>query len=92
MSAIVCSLSGAPLVHPVVSATTGHLYERSTIHHYIVLHGTCPHTGTPLVPSQLVELTGSNTAILPGHQSVPSLTDKLAAEMDVLVMEAHLLK
>jgi len=48
MSAIVCSLSGAPLIHGVVSAKTGHLYEKSTILHYISLHGACPHSGIPL--------------------------------------------
>lgn len=54
MSAIVCSLSGAPLIHGVVSSKTGHLYEKSTILHYISLHGTCPHTSIPLQANDLI--------------------------------------
>jgi pre-mRNA-processing factor 19 len=89
---MVCSLSGAPLNQPVVSSKTGHLFEKSTILHYIALHGTCPHTGQPLDRSNLIELAGSNTVILPNHQSIPALTEKLASEMDVLILEAHMLK
>lgn len=92
MSALVCSLSGSPLIHPVVSSKSGHLYEKSTILHYITIHNSCPHTGTPLGPQDLVELAHSNTLVLPNQQSIPSLVEKLSGEMDVLILEAHLLK
>ena len=92
MSAMVCSLSGAPLIQPVVSSKTGHLYEKSTILQYIALHGTCPHSGQPLDRSNLTELVNFNTAILPSHQNIPTLTEKLSSEMDVLILEAHMLK
>lgn len=92
MSALVCSISGSPLVHPVVSAKTGHLYEKSTIQHYLTLYNTCPHTETPLEPKDLIELANTNTSILPSQQSVPALAEKLSGEMDVMIMEAHLLK
>ena len=74
MSALVCSISGSPLINPVVSSKTGHLYEHSTILHYISIHGKCPHTGVPLDSSHLTELANKNTTILPGQQSISSLT------------------
>ena len=73
MSALVCSLSGAPLVNPAVCSKTGHLYEHSTILHYISVHGKCPHTGASLSASDLVILANKNTAVLPGQQSVSTL-------------------
>lgn len=47
-------MSGAPLVQGVVSAKTGHLFEKSTVLHYLSLHSTCPHTGIPLEPKDLI--------------------------------------
>jgi pre-mRNA-processing factor 19 len=73
MSALACSISGAPLNSGVVSSRTGHLYEKSTILHYISLYGTCPQTGAPLAASDLVELTPTNTHVVPSQQSIPSL-------------------
>lgn len=92
MSALACSISGAPLTLGVVSAKTGHLYEKSTILHYLSLYGNCPHTGIPMTASDLVELTPSPTQVLPGQHSLPSLVDKLQNELDALVLETHLLK
>lgn len=92
MSAMACSISGAPLTLGVVSSKTGHLYEKSTILHYLALHGSCPHTGIPLAPSDLVELTPSPTQVLPAQQNIPSLVDKLQSELDALILETHLLK
>lgn len=92
MSALVCSLSGSPLMHPVVSNKTGHLYEKSTILHYISIYKVCPHTGSPLDASNLVDIVNTNTTILPSQQTVPLLTEKLLSEMDVMILEAHLLK
>ena len=92
MSALACSISGAPLVNGVVSAKTGHLFEKSTILHYLGLHGTCPHTGAPLTPADLVELTPTPVHVLPAHQSIPPLVEKLQGELDALVLETHMLK
>ena len=92
MSAFVCSLSGAPLICPVVSTKTGHLFEESTIHQYISANGTCPHSGTNLAVSDLVRLAQPGTTVLPGQQGVPNLSEKMVSEMEVLVLEAHMLK
>lgn len=54
MSALVCSISGAPLSRGVISVKTGHLYEKSTILHYIALNRSCPHTAIPLENKDLV--------------------------------------
>jgi pre-mRNA-processing factor 19 len=92
MSALACSISGAPLTTGVVSSKTGHLYEKSTILHYIALHGTCPHTGAQLTASDLVGLTPAPVQVLPSQQSIPSLVEKLQGELDALILETHMLK
>ena len=92
MSALVCSLSGSPLLNPVVSSKSGHLYEKSTILHFLSVNRCCPHTGVPMTPEDLVELAHSNTQVVPGQPTLAGLADKLSAEMDVLILEAHMLK
>ena len=92
MSALACSISGAPLSAAVVSSKTGHLYEKSTIIHYLSLHANCPHTGQPLTPQDLVDITPSNTILLPSQQTVPALVEKLQGELDALILETHMLK
>ena len=77
MSALVCSISGAPLNYGGVSSKTGHLYEKSTILHYIALNKSCPHTGIPLEPKDIIELTPNNTFILTSQPDIPSVIDKL---------------
>jgi hypothetical protein len=77
MSALACSISGAPLTTGVISSKTGHLYEKSTIQHYIALHGTCPHTGAPMSTADLVDLTPVPTQVLPAQHSIPPLVEKL---------------
>ena len=79
MSALVCSLSGAPLTNPVVSSKTGHLYEKSTILHYLSVYGSCPHTGVQLDRRDLVDLAHTNTTVLPSQQNVPSMIEKLSS-------------
>ncbi len=92
MSALACSISGAPLTNGVISSKTGHLFEKSTILYYLSLHATCPHTGAPLSPSDLVELTPTPVQVLPAYQSIPPLVEKLQGELDALVLETHMLK
>lgn len=92
MSALACSISGAPLTQGVVSSKTGHLYEKSTILHYLGLHSTCPHTGIPLSFADLVDLTPLPVQVLPAHQSIPPLVEKLQSELDALILETHMLK
>lgn len=92
MSAIACSISGAPLVNGVVSTKTGHLYEKSIILHYIAVQGKCPHTGIQLSAQDLVEIIPSSTYVLPAQSSLPLLAEKLQNELDSLILETHLLK
>lgn len=92
MSALACSISGAPLTAAVVSSKTGHLFEKSTILHYLALHGSCPHTGVPLAAADLVDLTPTPVQVLPAQQSIPPLVEKLQSELDALILETHMLK
>jgi pre-mRNA-processing factor 19 len=56
MSALVCSLSGNPIIEGAISIKTGHLYEKSTILKHIKAFGTCPHTNQPLSNTDLVDV------------------------------------
>lgn len=45
-----------------------------------------------MTPEDLVELAHSNTQVVSGQPTLAGLADKLSAEMDVLILEAHMLK
>lgn len=76
----------------VVSTKTGHLYEKSTILHYLAVEGRCPHTGVQLSADDLVEVIPASTYVLPAQSSLPLLAEKLQNELDSLILETHLLK
>lgn len=48
MSALICSISGHPIVQGVICSKTGHIYEKSTILKQITVYGVCPHTNQPI--------------------------------------------
>ena len=49
-----CAISGEPPQDPVVSAKSGHVYERRLIQKYILTNGTEPTTGEKLEESDLI--------------------------------------
>jgi hypothetical protein len=54
-----CAISGEPPQDPVISAKSGHVYERRLIQKYITENGTDPITGDKLDDSDLVSVKAS---------------------------------
>lgn len=60
-----CSLSGSPLVDPVICKKTGYLYEKSTITKQIAAKGICPHTQQPLTQDDLISISHNKQSTVP---------------------------
>jgi len=54
-----CAISGEPPQDPVISAKSGHVYERRLVQKYISENGTDPVTGEKLEESDLVSIKAS---------------------------------
>ena len=54
MSISVCSITGHPLVNPLASKNTGHLYEHELIHKHLASFPYCPITNQPMDTSHLI--------------------------------------
>lgn len=84
--------------HPVVSAKSGHIFERSLIEKYIDEHGRCPITGEPLRREDLVSVQSADpdTSIATsgslGAASVPTLLERLQAEWEGVALEQFTLR
>jgi hypothetical protein len=70
MSALVCSLSGNPIIEGTISIKTGHLYEKSTILKHVKAFGTCPHTNQPLSNTDLVDVQNLNNSFFTQGRSI----------------------
>ena len=91
MSITHCALSGKPLIEPVVSTVTGHVYEKSLILKHIQKTGRCPITNCTLNEADLMDLK-VNPATKPkplSSASVPGLLGALQEEWNVTVLENH---
>ncbi|CAG9331676.1 unnamed protein product [Blepharisma stoltei] len=94
MSVTHCALSGQPLIDPVVSVKTGHVYERSAITKYIQSTGRCPITNVELSLPDIISLQ-ANPSAKPrplSQNSIPGLIDAFKNEWDAVVIETHELK
>ncbi|KAF8342882.1 nuclear matrix protein NMP200 [Cantharellus anzutake] len=90
-----CALSGEPPQEPVVSAKSGHVYEKRLVIKYINENGTDPISGDKLTEDELIPVRASpNTAPPrpPSHNSIPSLLHALQNEWDALVLEQFSLR
>lgn len=93
-----CSISNQVAQEPVVSRTSGHVFERRLIHKYLDEHGRCPITGDPLSHEDLIvvqqscsaagRFTGGGLASI----SVPALLERLADEWDGVMLEQFSLR
>ena len=89
-----CALSGNPLIEPVVSKKTGHIFEKKLIEAHLDKTGQCPITGINLEANDLIPLQISKT-ILPRQSdtsSFPEALKTLQSEWNSLVFEQHELK
>ncbi|KAH7927406.1 nuclear matrix protein NMP200 [Leucogyrophana mollusca] len=90
-----CGISGEPPQDPVVSAKSGHVYERRLITKYINDNGTDPLTGEKLEESDLLTIKANPKSAPPRPptaSSIPALLHTLQNEWDALVLETFALK
>mmetsp|Transcript_32009 Transcript_32009/g.55205 ORF Transcript_32009/g.55205 Transcript_32009/m.55205 type:complete len:137 (-) Transcript_32009:1499-1909(-) len=94
MSVTHCAISGQPLLEPVVSAKTGHVFEKATITKYIESTGRCPITGVDLRLEDLitVQSQGSAKPRPMSHASIPALIEAFQQEWDASVLETQSLQ
>jgi pre-mRNA-processing factor 19 len=91
MSLTTCALSGQPLVTPVVSVKSGHVFEKDLIMKHLSNTGQCPLTGADLSPQDLIPLTVPPLA-LPRplvSTSIPGLLQLFHTEWDSVMLEVH---
>lgn len=94
MSFNICSLSGNIIEEPVVSKTTGHIYEKRMIEKYIKNFGKCPMTSNPMTLEDLIKVNTQNfeKPRSTKENSLPGLFSMLQTQMDNLLVETHDLK
>ncbi len=94
MSFNICSLSGNIIEEPVVSRTTGHIYEKRLIEKYLQNFGKCPITSNPMTIEDLITV---NTNIFSKpkttkENSLPGLFSNLEVQMENVLSETFQLK
>lgn len=94
MSFNICSLSGKIIEEPVVSRTTGHIYEKKIIEKYLTNFGKCPVTSNPMSSDDLIKV---NTQIFSKpkttkENSLPGLFGQLENQMENVLSETYQLK
>jgi pre-mRNA-processing factor 19 len=94
MSVTHCAISGQPLLEPVVSIKTGHVFERGVVVKFIQSTGRCPITGVDLKLEDLitVQSQGSAKPRPLSHTSVPALIEAFQQEWDASVLETQSLQ
>ncbi|KAJ9513170.1 hypothetical protein QJQ45_029340 [Haematococcus lacustris] len=91
---MLCSISGNVPEQPVVSAKSGHLFERKLIEKYVRETSKCPITSESLTLDDLLPLKTSKTAkprTAPAT-SIPGLLGLFHDEWDALMLETHTLR
>lgn len=97
-----CALSGEVPSDPVVSVKSGHLFSRRLILKHLASTPSCPITGQPLQPDDLLPVVAANAGGISGGgpvvprdvtaTSVPALMSLLQKEWDANVLETFTLK
>mmetsp|Transcript_3397 Transcript_3397/g.7959 ORF Transcript_3397/g.7959 Transcript_3397/m.7959 type:complete len:507 (+) Transcript_3397:268-1788(+) len=86
-----CAISGTTPEEPVISARTGHLFERSLITKALQETGECPVTKTPLTLDDLLPIK-ANKAVKPkpaASTSIPGMLASFHNEWDALMLETN---
>lgn len=89
-----CSISGTVPEEPVISKTSGQLFEKRLIEKYIQETGKCPITGEALTLDDLLPVK-TNKAVKPrtsSASSIPGLLNLLHDEYDATMLELHTLR
>eukprot|EP01104_Vermistella_antarctica_P004134 TRINITY_DN14643_c0_g1_i1.p1 TRINITY_DN14643_c0_g1~~TRINITY_DN14643_c0_g1_i1.p1 ORF type:complete len:516 (-),score=151.14 TRINITY_DN14643_c0_g1_i1:831-2312(-) len=91
---MLCAISGQPPEVPVISAKSGHLFERSLIEKYIEVNGKCPITKEELGLDDLIAVQ-QGTTVKPRPvtaTSIPGMLQLFQSEWDALMLESFTLK
>ncbi len=93
---MLCCISGKPPLEPVVSKTSGCLYEKRLIEKYIAENGRCPKTSEPLRFEDLLLVTtggvGGVARVPTSASTIPSLLETLHQEWDAVMLEQFSLR
>ncbi|KAG8347793.1 U box domain [Trypanosoma vivax] len=93
-----CCISNRIPHEPVVSRTSGCLYERSLIEKYIEEHARCPVTGEPLRKDDLIAVRAtplSGTTVVNAQvacETIPGMLAKLHSQWDAVMLEQFSLR
>ncbi|KAK7198630.1 WD-repeat protein [Novymonas esmeraldas] len=94
-----CHISQRVPAQPVISVSSGLLFERSLVERYVDEHGRCPVTGAPLRREDLVSVKGAASASATaaasgslGAASIPTLLERLQAEWEATALESFALR
>ncbi|WRT64178.1 uncharacterized protein IL334_001107 [Kwoniella shivajii] len=86
-----CAISGSPPTAPVVSKTSGTVYEKALIERYIEENGTDPISGEPLTKEDLIDVKAKPSTLPPrpaNQTSIPALLTALQSEYDAIMLES----
>ncbi|WWC58690.1 uncharacterized protein I303_101234 [Kwoniella dejecticola CBS 10117] len=86
-----CAISGSPPTAPVVSKTSGTVYEKALIERYIEGNGTDPISGEPLTKEDLIDVKAKPSTLPPrpaNQTSIPALLTALQSEYDSIMLES----
>lgn len=97
MASFTCSLSGEQALVPVVSPTSGRIFEKRLIVKYIEENGNDPFTQQSLSEDQLIEIKvdASKKGAIPrtlAGASIPSLLNMLQDEWDAVMLNSFTLR
>ncbi|KAJ1970907.1 E3 ubiquitin-protein ligase prp19 [Dimargaris verticillata] len=90
-----CAISGEVPEVPIISAKSGHVFEKRLIEKYIADNGTCPITGQPLTLEDLITVTSDPPVPKPRPptmSSIPSMLSVFQNEWDSVMLETFTLK
>lgn len=91
-----CAISGVVPEEPVVSAKSGHIFEKRLIEKALdATNGRCPETGQELSKQDLIAIkpTGNvSRPVPPTATSLPGILQHLQNEWDTVMLENHRLK
>ncbi|XP_002734121.1 pre-mRNA-processing factor 19 [Saccoglossus kowalevskii] len=92
--ALVCSISHEVPEHPVLSPTSGHIFEKRLIEKYISDNGTDPINGEDLSEDQLIDIKVSPVVKPrpPTATSIPAILKALQDEWDACMLHSFTLR
>lgn len=92
---MLCSISQKVPDEPVLSPSSGCIFEKRLIHKYISEYGEDPVSKEPLEKDQLIEIKQYDKGIKrkdPDETSIPELLDQLRNEWDASVLDSFEIK